>query len=108
MGLLELETARDLDGVPVNFSKLAPGGFIVVDINGRSSLLSKEQWKSLPKWQSSARQRQKSFRAPSYGAWLIAVLFAVMGVCCAIACVLAATGIVMRKISRLRRSLRAA
>lgn len=101
--MLDLQVTRELDGVPVNFSKLAPGGFLVVDVNGKSSLVSREQWAMLPKWELSARETRRLLFTASHEAWVIAVLGVILGLSCAIAFVFASVNASVQKLLRMMR-----
>jgi hypothetical protein len=99
--LLDLEVTRDLDGIPVSFSKSTPSGFLVTDINGKSGIVSRERWAELPYWKIAARQKRAALAAPSHEAWVIAILGLVLAACSGIAFVLSLTTSAVRKLYHL-------
>jgi hypothetical protein len=75
-----IQDLRDLDGVAVEFSKIAPGGFVVVDIDGTEQLISRQRWEALPVWGSQKTPR-RTFSGPSHSALVIALVGLLIALC---------------------------
>lgn len=75
-----IQGLRDLDGTAVEFGKIAPGGFVVVEIDGAERLISRERWDALPHW-GTIGARRPLLSGPSHGALVIALIATVILIC---------------------------
>lgn len=73
---------RDMDGVPVEFLKIVPGGFVVMDVDGNQSLISRHRWDALPAWGTTGNDNVKDARPrPTKAALAIALIGIVLMLC---------------------------
>ncbi|QUS38559.1 hypothetical protein RPMA_06715 [Tardiphaga alba] len=72
---------RDMDGSPVEFLKIAPGGFVIVDIDGEQKLVSRARWDALPIWGRTKDAARTRRYGPSHDALVIALIGAVIFLC---------------------------
>jgi hypothetical protein len=79
---------RDMDGVPVEFLKIVPGGFVVMDVDGNQSLISRHRWDGLPAWGASKTDMAASRPRPTKAALAIAMIGLVLMLCDACAWVI--------------------
>jgi hypothetical protein len=96
---------RDCDGSPVVFRRIAPGGFVVVDIDGRESLVTRKRWQSLPVWGAAAMAGRRTVGKVSREAWTIAALFMMLCIC---TCISSLTRVIASLFRPVSRALRAA
>lgn len=72
---------RDMDGVPVEFLKIVPGGFVVMDVDGNQSLISRHRWDALPTWGASKTDAHAPRPRPTKAALAIALIGLILMLC---------------------------
>jgi hypothetical protein len=70
-----------MNGIPVEFMKIAPGGFIVIDIDGSQKLISRQRWDELPRWASSTAPVHVDRPRPTQDALVLALVGVVLWIC---------------------------